>query len=387
MNSKQQDKPAEAPFDFEAHGCHCPAALHVVPGAAEEGNGHCRGHDHAHDGHRDPDDRGPDHDSAIDRGHDHSHDHAHGGPHVHVDVSDRKRLVGALLLTCSMMVIEIAGGLISGSLALLSDAGHMLTDAAALFLAFLALRFAARPADGRRTYGFFRFEILSAFINALTLILMALVITWEAIQRLQSPEPIRAGVMMAVAAAGLVVNLGGMALLSKSESLNVRGAFLHVLGDTLSSVGVLVAAAVTWWTGWTFLDPVISIAIAAVIAFGAVKLLRQAIHILIEGAPAHAPFCEVVQALLGIEGVTGVHDLHIWTIAQNRHALSAHVELSPACTLDDCGRILAEARALLDRRFHLAHSTLQLEVTASPAAASKAAHPAVAAAAAAAAGA
>ncbi len=326
-------------FDYQTHGCHCPADLRVVEGGrAAAACAHAHGH--KKDG---------------------GHAHGHGG-HAHVDVTDRKRLIGTLLLTGSMMVIEIVGGLVSGSLALLSDAGHMLTDAAALLLAFLALKFAARPSDEKRTYGFFRFEILSAFVNALTLILMAAVITWEAIQRLQSPEPIRAGIMMAVAAAGLIVNLGGMALLHKSQSLNVRGAFLHILGDTLSSVGVIVAAGITWWTGWTVLDPILSMAIAALIAFGAIKLLRQAIHILIEGAPEHAPFEKVVESLLAVEGVSGVHDLHIWSIAQNRHALSAHVVLAPTCTLADYGRILAEARALLDARFHLAHSTLQLEV-------------------------
>jgi cobalt-zinc-cadmium efflux system protein len=289
-----------------------------------------------------------------------------------VDVTDRKRLLAALVLTLSMMIAEIVGGLVSGSLSLLSDAGHMLTDAAALLLSFLALKFAAKPSDERRTYGFFRFEILSAFTNALTLILMAVVISWEAIQRLHSPEPIRAGIMMAVAAVGLVVNLGGMALLSKSKSMNVRGAFLHVLGDALSSVGVLVAAAITWWTGWTLLDPILSIVIAAVIAFGAIRLLRQAIHILIEGAPDHAPFGEVVQALLSIGGVTGVHDLHIWTIGQNKHSLTAHVVVDAACALDDYARILAEAREVLAARFRLDHSTLQLESAASQAVASAA---------------
>lgn len=337
------------PFDFAAHGCHCPVDLRVVQGGKAAMA--CGASSAAHP-------------SAAAQAHgDHDHGHGHGA-HVHVDVTDRRRLLGTLLLTGSMMVIEILGGLISGSLALISDAGHMLTDAAALLLAFLALKFAARPSDEKRTYGFFRFEILSAFVNALTLILMAAVIAWEAIERLQSPEPIRAGIMMAVAGAGLLVNLGGMALLHKSQSLNVRGAFLHVLGDTLSSVGVLVAAAITWWTGWTLLDPLLSMAIAALIAFGAIKLLRQAIHILIEGAPAHAPFEQVVEALLGIDGVSGVHDLHIWTIAQNRHALSAHVVLTSTCSLADYGRILAQARAVLDLRFHLDHSTLQLETAA-----------------------
>lgn len=342
----------QTPFDFEAHGCHCPVGPIADKRASKRPEDSCRDHGCAH--------------GAAEHGHEHAHDacdHDHGpGGHVHVDPNDRGRLLGALLLTSSMMVTEFVGGLVSGSLALLSDAGHMLTDAAALFLAFLALKFASRPSDTRRTYGFFRFEILSAFVNALTLIALSAVIAWEAIERLRSPEPIRAGVMMGVAVAGFVVNLGGVALLHKSQSLNVRGAFLHVLGDTLSSVGVIVAAAVTWWTGWPLLDPVISIAIAALIAFGAFKLLRQAIHILLEGAPAHAPFEEVVAALLQIDGVRGVHDLHIWTIAQNRHALSAHVVLSGDATLADSQRVLTDARAVLDERFHLAHTTLQIEV-------------------------
>ncbi|MBQ4334401.1 MAG: cation transporter, partial [Myxococcaceae bacterium] len=225
----------QTPFDFEAHGCHCPVGPIADKRASKRPEDSCRDHGCAH--------------GAAEHGHDAcDHDHGPGG-HVHVDPNDRGRLLGALLLTSSMMVTEFVGGLVSGSLALLSDAGHMLTDAAALFLAFLALKFASRPSDTRRTYGFFRFEILSAFVNALTLIALSAVIAWEAIERLRSPEPIRAGVMMGVAVAGFVVNLGGVALLHKSQSLNVRGAFLHVLGDTLSSVGVIVAAAVTWWTG------------------------------------------------------------------------------------------------------------------------------------------
>jgi cobalt-zinc-cadmium efflux system protein len=297
---------------------------------------------------------------------DHDHDHSghkHGlfGGHAHERTKDKKRLLGALALTGSMMVAEIIGGLASGSLALLSDAGHMLTDAAALLLALLALWFAGRPADLKRTFGFFRLEILSALLNGLTLIAIAGFIGYEAWQRISDPQPIRAGLMLGVAVVGLVVNLGGMAILSHSHSMNVRGAFLHVLGDTLSSVGVIVAALVTWLTGWTILDPIISIVIALVIAFSAFGLIRRAVHVLIEGVPDHIDLVEVFGAMKQIEGVASVHDLHVWTIANQMHALSAHLVIESPGSEVDRDRVLLDARRVLRERFGIDHSTLQIE--------------------------
>lgn len=297
-------------------------------------------------------------------GHDHGHGHGHAH-HLHHGrgadrQQDRRRLLGTLALTVGMMVFEAVGGWLSGSLALLSDAGHMLTDAAALLLAALALWFAGRPADLKRTFGFFRLEILSALVNGVTLVGIALLIAYEAWQRIAHPQPIKAGLMLVVAVVGLLVNLAGLALLSRSKNLNVRAAFLHVLGDALSSVGVIAAGAVVFFTGWTLLDPILSIAIALIIAFGAVGLVRQAVHVLLEAVPEHIDLKEVFGAMKAVAGVTEVHDLHVWTISHGLHALSAH--LVCACpTVQARDDLLCAARTMLRERFGIDHATLQVE--------------------------
>ncbi len=260
-----------------------------------------------------------------------------------------------------MMVGEAVGGWASGSLALLSDAGHMLTDAAALLLAVLALWFAGRPADLKRTYGFFRLEILSALTNGLTLIGISGFIGYEAWQRLASPQPIKAGLMMGVAVVGLLVNLGGMFLLSRSKNMNVRAAFLHLVGDALSSVGVIAAGFVAWLTGWTLLDPIVSVAIALIIAVSAVSLVRQAVHVLLEGVPEHISLNEVFGEIKRLKGVSGVHDLHVWTISHGLHALSAHLVVGQEPTMRDCDGLLTDARSMLKARFGIDHATLQIE--------------------------
>jgi len=303
------------------------------------------------------------HDDHDHEGHDHE---GHGAGlfarHSHVDprATDRKRLLGTLVLTSSMMVAEAVGGWLSGSLSLLSDAGHMLTDTAALALALLALWFASRPADLKRTFGFFRLEILSALLNGLALIAIAGVIAVEAWQRIAHPQPITAPLMLGIAAAGLLVNLGGLALLARSHSMNVRGAFLHVAGDALSSIGVLIAGAIIWLTDWTLIDPVLSVVIALVITVGAVSLVRDAVHVLLEAVPGHIDLSEVFGALKEVDGVREIHDLHVWTISSHMHALSAHVVVSD----ESAGRadeVLTRPRELLLERFGLDHSTLQIE--------------------------
>ena len=247
----------------------------------------------------------------------------------------------------------------AGSLALISDAGHLLTDAAALLLAILALWFAGRPADLKRTYGFFRLEVLSALVNGVSLIAIAVFICWEAWARIAHPEPIKAGLMLVVAVVGLAVNLVGMLLLARSPSMNVRAVFLHVVGDALASVGVIVAAAVAWATGWTLLDPLLSVAIALIIAFGAIGLVREAVHVLLEAVPAHIDLAEVFGAMKALAGVREVHDLHVWTISQNLHALSAH--LVTTGEVKDPDGLLIAARAMLREKFGIDHATLQLE--------------------------
>lgn len=299
-------------------------------------------------------------DEEADHGH-HHHGHSHaprrgrGGERQ----ADRRRLLATLGLTLSMMVFEAVGGWYSGSLALLSDAGHMLTDAAALLLAALALWFAGRPADLKRTYGYFRLEILSALVNGVTLVVIAALIGWEAAQRIAHPQPIKAGLMLVVAAIGLAVNLAGMAMLSRSKNMNVRAAFLHVVGDALSSLGVLAAGAVAWFTGWTLLDPILSIAIGGIIAWGAVSLIRQAIHVLLEAVPEHIDLVEVFGAMKGVAGVREVHDLHVWTISHSMHALSAHLVCAEG--VEDRDQVLLAARAVLRERFGIDHVTLQIE--------------------------
>jgi cobalt-zinc-cadmium efflux system protein len=300
----------------------------------------------------------------VDGGCAHPHGHTHGAGergHAHERVRDRRRLLGTLALTVVMMVAEAVGGWMSGSLALLSDAGHMLTDAAALLVAALALWFAGRPADLKRTYGYFRLETLSALVNGLTLIGIAGLIGYEAFERLANPRPLNAALMLGIAVFGLLVNIGGMVLLARSRSLNVRAAFLHVAGDALSSVGVIAAGAVAWLTGWTLLDPIISVAIAAIIAVGAVGLVRQAVHVLLEAVPEHIDVVEVFGAMKAIAGVREVHDLHVWTISHSLHALSAHLVIRPENGPLDHDAVLATARGLLRERFGIDHATLQIE--------------------------
>ncbi|MBI5543411.1 MAG: cation transporter [Deltaproteobacteria bacterium] len=265
-----------------------------------------------------------------------------------------------MALTVAMMVFEAVGGWLSGSLSLLSDAGHMLTDATALLLAVLALWFAGRPADMKRTYGFFRLEILSALVNGVSLVGIAGLIGYEAWQRIAHPQPIRVGVMLAVAVVGLSANLVGMALLSRSRNLNVRAAFLHVVGDALSSLGVIAAGAIAWLTGWTLVDPILSIVIALIISVGAVGLVRQAVHVLLEAVPEHIDLAEVFGAMRAVHGVSEVHDLHVWTISHSMHALSAHLVCAGGEGADR-DRILVAARAVLRERFGIDHATLQIE--------------------------
>jgi len=289
----------------------------------------------------------------------HSHGHAHRGRGHSDRARDRRRLLGTLALTVAMMIFEAVGGWLSGSLALLSDAGHMLTDAAALLLAVLALWFAGRPADLKRTYGFFRIEVLSALVNGVTLVGIAGLIGWEAWQRIAHPEHIKAGLMLAVAVVGLIINLIGMVLLARSGNLNVRAAFLHVVGDALSSVGVIAAGAIAWVTGSSLPDPLISIGIALIIAFGSLSLIREAVHVLLEAVPAHIDLVEVFSAMKEVRGVRQIHDLHVWTISHSLHALSAHLVCSgePA----DRDEVLSSARAVLRDRFGIDHATLQIE--------------------------
>ena len=258
------------------------------------------------------------------------------------------------------MVAELIGGLISGSLALLADAGHMLTDVLALAVAFSAVVLGARPADDRRTYGYRRLEILAALLNGMALVALSGSILYEAAHRWMTPQPVDARVMGAVAAVGLVANLVGLMLLRGGRAnLNVRGAFLHVLGDTLSSVGVLLAAAAIAWTGWQRLDPLLSMLIALVIIVSSFALLREVIDVLLEAAPRGLDTERVRATIAAVDGVIAVHDLHVWSITTGLPALSAHVVVTSEPT--DPYAVLQAVQGRLLAAFSIRPAPLQIE--------------------------
>jgi len=268
--------------------------------------------------------------------------------------------VRALALTALILVAEGVGGWLSNSLALMSDAGHMLTDVSALALSLVALWIAEKPATLKKTYGFYRTEILSALANGVTLLGITAVIVYEAYQRLRAPEPVRRGTAALVAGIALAANLGALRMLHRSHSMSVRGAFLHVLGDALASLGVLVGMGVMWLTGWPWVDPLISVGISVIIVAGSFRLVRDAVDVLLEAVPAHVDLDAVKRILGAVDGVTAVHDLHVWTIASGIYALSAHlVVLDPMTCNND--QILSAVKHQLFDRFGIDHTTIQIE--------------------------
>lgn len=272
----------------------------------------------------------------------------------------KSRLAMALGLTTAFMVAEVIGGLWTGSLALLADAAHMLTDAGGLALALIAIRFAERPATPQATYGYVRAEVLSALTNAVVLLLLTVYILYEAYKRFLDPPEIIGGPMLVVAVVGLIVNLISMKLLSggSSESINVKGAYFEVLSDMLGSLGVIVAAVVVLLTGWTLVDPIIGAGIGLFIVPRTWILLKQAIHILLEGTPPEVNVALIEKRLLELPAVTAVHDLHVWTITSGLDAMSCHL------VIDNMGRssaALAMAQAMLREEFKLNHVTIQIE--------------------------
>jgi cobalt-zinc-cadmium efflux system protein len=296
-----------------------------------------------------------------DHPHDHHHDHAVAA-HGAATAQSARRLGLSLLVTAGIMVAEAVGGILSGSLALVSDAGHMLTDVAALALALLAVRFASRPADEKRTFGFRRAEVLAAQANVAALVVLTAWIGWEVVDRLRHPGArIDLGVMAGVAAVGLVANLVVLRWLHADHSLNARSAFLHVLGDAVSSVVVLAGAGAMWLEpGWTFIDPVLSLGISILILWGALRLSLEIADILMEAVPRHLAIDEVCGAMGGVPGILAVHDLHVWTISSGHHALSAHVVVGEG----DLGRndaILDDVKGRLRERFGIDHTTIQIE--------------------------
>jgi cobalt-zinc-cadmium efflux system protein len=285
----------------------------------------------------------------------HAHLHAHAGPG-----SDRRLLGVALVLFLVFTAVEVTVGLVANSLALLADAGHMLTDAGAIALALVASWAASRPARGRWTFGFGRVEILAAQVNGLALLLIAVWITFEAVRRLGDPPVVDAALVLPVAIAGIVMNLIVLALLARAQrqSLNVRGAYLHVATDAAAFAGTALAALVIIFTGWNRLDSIASLFVAALALAAAYSLLRDSGRIFLEAAPASLPPEELGRALAEHPGVVEAHDLHVWTVTSGFPALSAHVLVEPR---GDCHRVRLELERLLHERFGVEHTTLQVE--------------------------
>ena len=287
-----------------------------------------------------------------------SHDHSH---EMRENVRHQGRpLAITLALVLLYMGLEFVGGLWAGSLALMADAGHMLSDASGLALTLFAMQVARRPATPDRTYGYYRAEILAALANGATLLAIALFIFVEAYERLSNPPEVDGPLMLGVAAGGLVVNAAGLWILrsGRHANLNVRGAWLHVLSDTLGSVQAIVAGGLIWALSWNWVDPFASVLIGLLIIYSSWSLIRQSVAVLMEGAPGHIDVDKVRSALLDLDGVSGVHDLHIWTITSGFVALSAHV------TCVDPNRqpsILQLAQDLLDHRFGIRHITIQFD--------------------------
>ncbi len=282
----------------------------------------------------------------------HGHDHTAG--------ANARALTWALALTGTYLVAEVVGGIVYNSLALLSDAAHMLTDVAALAIALIAIRVGARPADERRTFGYRRFEVLAAAFNAALLFAVAIYVFVEAVRRFSNPEPVGSLGMLVVAAIGLVVNLISMRLLSvgQARSLNVKGAYLEVWADMIGSLGVIGGALLIRWTGWTWVDPVVAVAIAIWVLPRTWTLLRDATNILLEGAPARLTLNSVRGAISTVPGVASLHELHIWSMSQDDISLTAHVSVAPEAATHEVRKAI---EAVVEREFDITHLAIQME--------------------------
>jgi len=293
------------------------------------------------------------------QGHQHGGAHRHEPGHAHASDAPVRSLRIALVLTAGLLVVEVVGGFLSNSIALIADAGHMLTDVAALGLALFVAWFSKQPETPRKTFGYLRWEILAAFVNGATLLLISAWILWTAVMRLRAPEAVESGLMLSVAAAGLLVNLIAARVLvsSSSHSLNARGAYLHVLGDLLATVGTLAAAIAIRYTGWLMADPIASILTTVLIMNGAWRLVRESVDILLESTPAHIPLPAVRGQLEAIPGIESVHDLHVWSVTPAVVAMSAH------CIVREAGQHQHVLEHIHDamQLFGIQHVTIQLE--------------------------
>ncbi len=288
----------------------------------------------------------------------------------HKSEKTEKQFLLSLSLTGFIFLAELAGGFWTGSLALLADSAHVFLDVFALGISFLALRFAQRPADTRHTFGFHRAEVLAALVNGITLVIISIGIFYESYQRFFAPGEIKSGYMLIIAVIGLVINLV-VALILRKEShnghshgpqdINVHSAYLHVIGDAISSIGVIIAAILISFTGWNWLDPAVSILIGFIILSGAYRVTRRSLHILLEGTPEHLNTDEIQKALSLVAGVEEIHDLHIWNICSGHVALSSHV-VTKVNSISDREELLIKLHDLLVTEYQIEHATLQLEL-------------------------
>lgn len=289
-----------------------------------------------------------------------THDHSHHHGHHHRSAKNRRRLALTMLLAAGYMIAEIIGGLMANSLALLADAGHMFSDVAALGLSLFAIWAAQRPATSKQTYGFYRTEILAALINGAALVGVSIFIFFEAYERFLAPPEVQGWLMMVIASGGLVVNLLSLWILDsgRKESLNIRGAWLHVLTDALGSIGAIAAGLLVWAFAWYWADPAISVAIGVLVIYSSWRLLAESVSVLMENAPRGIDVDEVRLSMSETPGVLEVHDLHVWSITTGLDALSAHVVTSDGQAHAD---LLADLRAMLHRQFGIDHITIQIE--------------------------
>jgi cobalt-zinc-cadmium efflux system protein len=319
------------------------------------GHAHTK-HDHsgADEGHHHPTDRGHVH-------HDHDqngHDHGHAGHH-HAPPSEFSALLLALILTLGFAGIEAVGGVMSGSLALLSDAGHMLSDGLALGMAAFAAKLAQRPPSDKHSYGLVRSEVLAAAFNALLMLVVVIGIAVESVSRLLHPTPVQGGTVIVIATIGLLVNIATALVLARAgDGLNIRAAMIHVVGDLLGSVAAILAGAIIWYTGWLPADPILSLLVVASILTSTIRLLLESIHVLMEGVPRSIDLQVVGRGMASIKDVMGVHDLHIWTLASGKLALSAHIEIAALALWP---QVLLSLKKHLQAEYRIDHVTLQPE--------------------------
>jgi len=307
------------------------------------------------------------------------------GHHTHASNSEerleelkksRSKLKLVLILTLSFAVIEVIGGIVSNSLALLSDAGHMVVDSGAIILSLFAVHLSMKPSTADNTYSLARMEIVAAFINGISLVLFSGFIFYEAFERILEPVEIKGGLMLTIAFIGMIVNIIAGAILWSSShgNLNVKGAFLHVLGDLAGSVGAVLAGAIVIKTGWTYADPIISFLIAGLIIYTSIGLIKDSLHILLEGTPRHLNTDEIIAKIKSVEGVIDVHDFHIWSLTTGMPLLTAHLKIESCGTerdsddeADGChpcewgGRILSNVSKMLEDDYSLTHTTIQME--------------------------